>query len=485
MAGRGQMNEIFLGVTPSPVRAFLKKTFRDLRGRYARIVAPCIGRFTVAEAALDAGWAPEDIYTSDVSLFSALLGYQAAGRPLAELGISLDAPVFPQLQQYVGTEREIGATLLAMKLCQLREDKAFDRMFIKELVTHADGYVAQLQKTADTLISKLHGIRFELMDVTAVVEEATQDPSAVVYVNPPGFAKGYSKMFNFAGRIGWSDPAIPEFDPPARRRLYDLAEQGRALSLIYRSQEIEPGFEHWAVFCAEGAKRKDYVLSPQYEALQPVTLRKKITAIHSARLPFIPDDHEITPDSKIAFHEVDRSTALYYRDLFAHKLGVTRAERYFLVSIDGFLMAVFGMFFSEVQRGVSGKVYETFGFCAPCKRYPRLNHLFMTAICSEDARQFYQASISGALKDVDAFQTTCLSTTPEQKSHRSTGLKLIHRSKWDEARFKLVYYGPFKPWSLTRTVQEWLKRCAEAEKQTGRGLGVTKMPSRLIDDEAA
>lgn len=47
------------------------------------------------------------------------------------------------------------------------------------------------------------------------------------------------------------------------------------------------------------------------------------------------DDSEITDESKIEILEVDKETCLYYRDLFVHKLGTTKAECYYLMLIDG------------------------------------------------------------------------------------------------------------------------------------------------------
>jgi hypothetical protein len=45
--------------------------------------------------------------------------------------------------------------------------------------------------------------------------------------------------------------------------------------------------------------------------------------------PIMTPEHEISPHSIVHCHDVPRQIALYYRELFAHKLGVTRAERYF------------------------------------------------------------------------------------------------------------------------------------------------------------
>jgi hypothetical protein len=63
------------------------QAFKGALDLYDRVVIPCAGRFTIAEAAVDAGWRPEEIECSDISLFSSVLGYAAAQTDLNALPI--------------------------------------------------------------------------------------------------------------------------------------------------------------------------------------------------------------------------------------------------------------------------------------------------------------------------------------------------------------------------------------------------------------
>jgi hypothetical protein len=47
----------------------------------------CAGRLTLAEAAIDAGWRPEELETSDITPFSSIIGYMASGQELDTLAI--------------------------------------------------------------------------------------------------------------------------------------------------------------------------------------------------------------------------------------------------------------------------------------------------------------------------------------------------------------------------------------------------------------
>jgi hypothetical protein len=485
MVARQQLGDIFLGITPSAIRQYMKHAFAGARGKYRRIVIPCAGRFTLAEAAVDAGWRPDEIECSDISLFSSVLGFACAGRDLDELGVAFHDHLQHLTAHARAREALPGAVLYGLKVCQLKADVFYERMVRDELIRDPATYVSALNEQVGALAEKLRGIKFRQVDITQHCEEVAGDADTIVYCNPPGFAKGYTRMFDTKGAITWSDPRIPEFDKSGRMRLYHLLMPAPALAFFFRSKAVEEGFGEHAVFAVEKGRGRDFVLCNRPNEARTLVKKRGETKITNAKLPFLPDEHEIRPQSAVGFLEVSKGVALYYRDLFAHKLPTTRAERYFLMTIDGYLAAVFGMFFSEVQTGRSGTVYEVFGFCAPNKRYPRLNHLFMTCICNGTARKYFSDQCHGTLREVERFQTTCISTTPEQKSHRSTGLKLVSREPWGDGRFKLVYGGSFRAWNMRQTIEEWLKKMRNVEKETGKAMGVTKMPNKLASPEEA
>ena len=88
-------------------------------------------------------------------------------------------------------------------------------------------------------------------------------------------------------------------------------------------------------------------------------------------------------------------------------------------------------------------------------------------------------------REVERVQTTCISTTPEQKSHRSTGLKLTLRETMPDGRFKLVYGGPFQKHTHAERIQCWIERMRNVEKQTGKTMGISLTPQALAPAIAA
>lgn len=82
--------DIFVGGAPAKARGYLKTVFSNAKERYPKLVIPCAGKFGVAEVAVEAGYRPEDIYLSDVSLFSALLACHINSEPLGQLCIQAE-----------------------------------------------------------------------------------------------------------------------------------------------------------------------------------------------------------------------------------------------------------------------------------------------------------------------------------------------------------------------------------------------------------
>ena len=54
---------------------------------YTRFVEPCAGTFAMSNLAIQNGYKPEQIETSDVSMMSSVMGYAITGKPLDELEI--------------------------------------------------------------------------------------------------------------------------------------------------------------------------------------------------------------------------------------------------------------------------------------------------------------------------------------------------------------------------------------------------------------
>jgi hypothetical protein len=456
--------QIFQGTTPKPTRLYLQALFTKLRPHYSRLVVPCAGRFTVPQVARAAGWPAERIVASDISLFSTVVGLTAAGRPLDELDIEFSERL-AHLEPYRGTEQFPAAVLFGMKWAQYAEKESYyQQSFADELASRPGQYIEAYQHQLAQLTAAIGKVDYRIRDIFAELAEWKDAGDTIVYANPPAYSRGYFRMFSPIGaHIRWADPAIPEFEPrKGVRGIFDYACTAKALTVWYRVRQIEPEEAPFATFANEiKAGQVDFCMVSRPEEAERVAAPRKVTEITPGKWPLIPYDYEIKEDSVIRCHLVQKDVALYYRELFAHKLGVVRAERYYVFTIDGYLSSVCGFHVGDALRRHPMRgflcVFEDFGMSMPT-HYARMNKLLMMCVTCQDFRDCLVegAPAMGYIGEF-GFATTCIADVPEVKAHRGV-MKDIERSILPNGKYRIVSRTLFHPLSFAEVLKKWLQR---------------------------
>src|ERR1019366_10235240 len=180
------------------------------------------------------------------------------------------------------------------------------------------------------------------------------------------------------------------------------------------------------------------------------------------KLP-IYDDHEITSASKFRVVMVGLPTALYYRDLFVHRLGATTADRGFLLLVDGQVMTTFGIFIADLLQFRTEYLPEMFGITRSSIRYKRLGKLFMLLLTSGEMKKRLCDILKLWLHEPLRIQTTSITVHEEGKTDRGA-LKMVAREKLDDGRFRIVYRADFRNDSFADVVDDWLKKHGERRR---------------------
>lgn len=109
---------LFLGITPSGARNYVATQVAALSKPFHNAWA---GRFSVVEAAVEAGVLPQGIFASDISFFSSIIGYLAdPTKKLGALGIRILDPAFEP--KGIKDELDFAAhVMLILKLNQARQ----------------------------------------------------------------------------------------------------------------------------------------------------------------------------------------------------------------------------------------------------------------------------------------------------------------------------------------------------------------------------
>lgn len=435
--------KIFLGACPSGNRRFIRGALERLHKRYPKLVVPAVGTFGIVKAALEAGYRPEDIEASDICVFSCVLGWLYSGQPLSTLEFELSES-WRQHYDVLTSEIERAAFLLwLMKLKQFRQDRYFEQQYAAELIGQSQRYRDGIAEELKEYAARYRGIRYGITDLRDVVRQA-EDPETLVVMDPPIYPKGYTKMFTTAPDLVFSPP-VEEFDYPKElTRLYERSKEKPALFLwgIYTETDLpradcifacelpKAKFTYW--YCTKRADVEALGIGP--------TVEYRPRPKEPVPYEIVPYNMEVTAETKVGVREVDRDVALYYRDLFAHKLGATSGESFTAILLDGRVFGIVGWIWGDVLRGRDRHILEVFGFNAPLAGYPKANRLLMHLITCRDMRDHLLVARNKRNRtfSLDGVKTACLSKYRKVKTNNGI-LRLDKRERYKSNMYKLLY----------------------------------------------
>lgn len=455
---------IFQGVAIKPVRDYLLSQLEGLRGKYSKFIVPCAGGLNAAELAVKAGWKAEQIYTSDISLFTSVLGYALTNQPIEKLGVEFNSSFLHDLNLKPTAVEDI---LFALKLSTLPQKNFYQNSIVQYYLRTRDSQAENLKSRIIAMRSKLSSMAYQVADMWQEINKFKDDPTALFWINPPGYKNGYSKMYDTKGAITWREPAAQEFDPSKEHEaLFKTSDGAAAYFVLYPHCDVPAELKEKIIFGFDerSGKKHRLVANRPGEVKKAIILNKK-TDIKAAKYPLLPADYEITETTKVTWVRTTKEVCLYYRDLFAHKLGSTKSEMYFLVLLDGYIISAFGLFVQNAAMGKSEDINETFCFSHPHPKYYRLNKLSMMTITCEQCLQEVKKYMNLEGRTITGLQTTCLAPHPDLKPNRGI-LKLISRKELKRGYWHLSYHTLWHK----RNFQECLKLWLLKEIETGRGL---------------
>lgn len=455
------LENIFLGHTPSEQRNYITKVFSFLLPKFPKIVIPAVGQFTLAKCALEAGYKPDNIYTSDISLFSTLLGFLFDGKPVSDIHFEL-SEIFQTDYDKLNTDEERIAFLMwVMKLAQMKKI-TYNKIMYQDLLENRDKHFETLLAQVMEFKNRYTGIHYQVQDLRQAI--FNQDKDTLVVVNPPVFSKGYTKMFDFGEYLKF-DADVPEFD--FKKEYIQLYAESKKINypvIWYRFRDLIGIDKEDVIFAKEyEIGKEDYWIISKPEVLADFPFKNYVASFKRKNLrpysaPLFSEGDEIKPDSKISFVNVPEEVGLYYRDLFAHKLGNTKAEAYFLMLIDGKVYSTVGFMLNGCFRLQTDKVYETFGFSVPNTKYPHENRLLMMMItCSEMKKVLHDStSKKNRIYSMNGLKTTCLSTRRSIKTHHGI-LNRVLREKLPNGSYRIQAETNWHDRTFSETLKAFLK----------------------------
>src|ERR1019366_1369518 len=455
--GMIQTDPLFLGVVPRGARSYVA---REIVRLDRPLVNACVGRFSVVAAAIKDGVPPSQVQASDIGLFLSVIGYLSdPSKSIEQLSIRiLDPDLEPR---DVKDELDFAAhIMLILKLNQMKQTNLRGLYLREELRASWSRYRERVREELAALVEAIKGIRYELADIWDIIERA-QPEDVTFFASVPHYAGGYEKMFA-APNLTWNEPTIPQFDPKRFPEMLAQLGEAKCAALLCRRGEWEEEVPlPWKrVFGRPESKDKALWIIAN-RSMQAHAENK--TGFGDIRKFPIYDDHEITAQSKFHVMMVGLPTALYYRDLFVHRLGATTADRGFLLLVDGQVMTAFGIFIQDFLQFRNQYLPEMFGITRSSKRYKRLGKLFMLLLSSGEMKKRLCDILRLWLHEPAGIQTTSITVHEEGKTDRGV-LKVVSRETLDDGRFRIIYRGDFRDDSFADVVADWLKKHGERRR---------------------
>lgn len=441
---------------------FLKTLIANaVRDGYTKFVEPCAGAFAMSHLAVQSGFKPSQVESSDVSMFTSIMGYAITDQSLEEL----------QLKAVGFTEEELldpAVALYAWKYLSIvkKAGKDYFYNYMIDMEQRREEHIRFLREQLERAKSVLGGMSYRALDMYEHLDEVINDPHAIVIANPPTYLAGFEKYYDTGGNMTWHEPEYGMFDPATGlKQFMNLVKNAKCLVICY--EENVPGETAGSPIFARYGVRKGvnvYLTTNRPDEAVSLAEGKKISRpneqdISPLNCAMLPVDFEITEDMEIQVCQIESKAAQYYRKLWTHNFVGSAAHINFAIFIDKKIVGVFGLDKTLLLIGAFGSpmsdsVFLMYGMTVPHRVY-RLNRLLTMLAQNKDF-------IMGLCSDLEREKAKTLKTIqmtkyPEAKEMRGI-MKLIKREKDTKFGYKLTYVSELKDRTEKKTLAEWLRR---------------------------
>lgn len=425
----------------------------------SEVHVPLCGDFKMLLALRSRGIHAEKLHGYDISLYSSVIGYLAdPHKDLRDLGIEIHMPWPVE----AASDLQRGAhALLGLKYEQLPASHFYGQNLRREIRARWRQYLAEIEGHLQSMLDLLGPINYEVMDHRDVMEAVAQIERSAVFIAPPPFKPAtYRKAFPHVN-VSWSKSIPLAWTRNALPEITDALTNTPAFALVYTGEDGAPLLWDNVLGLGKRDGQAEYLSANQ--PMDMARIEAKVSTKEPVRFE-IYDDQEITEDTKLTFMEIDKETALYYRDLFIHRLGVTVSEMYLAMLLDGRLVTVIGINHARFMHHRTDYVSETFGISKSSHRYKRLGKLFMLALTTTEFRDFIKTHLRIGIRKPRGISTTSLTKHPEGKTDRGV-MRVKSRVQLDDGTWKIVYVADFREQTFQEALAFWLRKHGKQTRQ--------------------
>lgn len=443
---------MFLGTTPAVVAQYIERELKRIQPK--RVWVPFAGNFVFEQ--IVAGVSKEiDIQSTDVSVYSRLIGFGLAGKECDMQLLPEHREVFPEFASSEPVIKAASAIFFSEVATAMlkRRIPYYDRLY-KQAVDEQKKYREKIVAKVNLVRERLGSFTFHGTDACPLLDQVKEGD--VVLYDPPYWVEGYKQMFaGLDSMYENTDVSFIDIDEGLKlRQLQEMQEKGAIV--YYRSfnerTDLPEIYQH--VFRYDYDFSKSWVLYCNREAERFVG-SKSLLNEESKMYPVIMPEDTITENSKVEIVPCKGGVANHYRLLWVKKVAMTNGGDSFLVLIDGKVAGV-----ANVRSGLAFSIELATIFSDPAAlstKYKRLGKLIIMLICS---KEFLAMFNDKTMWEHVGFTTAVFTNADSSMKYRGI-FKLVKREKADRGVYKnkLMYQNRDKIWdTYSSALKSWVKK---------------------------
>ena len=445
----------FLGTLVPSEQKYIKIILENaLKAGYNRVVEPCCGSFAMSHLAIQAGFKPEQIETSDVTMFSSIMGYAMMGKPLDDLEI--EATGFTK-EELLDPATALYALMYLKTMMTAGRDFFF--AMLKDLELRREEHIQKINEQLERANKMLKGFSYRPLDMFEHIDEVFNDEKTIIIANPPTYTAGFEKWYGTGGNMTWKEPSYGIFDPKTGLTdLMDLMSRSKALIICYEENEVKK-MAGKAIFTRYGVRKgfNVYLTTNREEEAEALANGKMVVRSNESKMSpldcsTLPTDYVITEKSKIEFMQVEPQYCQYYRGIWTHNFVGGQAQVNVVLLIDRYVAGVFG-YQIAIGAMILKDLLIMFGVTIPHVNY-RMSRLLTMIACNRETLKTCLTDYQ--ITRLNGIQTTQMTKHPESKEMR--GIMKLDKKEKGKLGYKLIYKTPIQERTKEDTLKEWLKK---------------------------
>ncbi len=297
----------------------------------------CSGNFTVEQILQGLNCR---IWSNDIALYSSLIGNHLAGNPMRA---EIQDPAYSWLAPYIEEGGVSRIAVVSLLFEMLKQEKANNLQQIRMYDHYKNNFENYHQQSVIKISATLEKIkikRYTSRDAYELYAELPTDWMRIAFL--PTYVGGYEKLYSRLEKIiSWDAPSYDLLTPERYEETVAFMRRGKYLYLSDYDRNEDGLF----AIVKTGHLKNVYLYSNiefKNSYIMPYAKYKK------SDYALLPDDHEITEDSKIVFLKSSNEKLNYYKNLFLKKgIDYTTGMSPMMVFLDGYL---FGFLLFDIIR---------------------------------------------------------------------------------------------------------------------------------------